>query len=79
MKRCAILLPLLLSACASSEIIYMKNVAGEVVRCGPYTVSSMGGSPGSLMGGIDQGGRSQLRQCVGDYEVAGYRRTPGPN
>ena len=65
MRVVAILvLALSVSGC-SSEIVYLKSAEGEQVQCGPYT------------GYAKVNVYYDLRNCVEDYQEAGYERTQG--
>ena len=69
MRKCAILLATLLVGCASSETVYMQNASGHGGKCGPYTLSGVGG-----LQDANRTAFAQLRSCVDDFERQGYRR-----
>ena len=60
-----------LVACATSETAYMKNDAGEIVKCGPYTTAGN-------VNAAAMTSHQKLRDCMMDYERQGYKRMPGP-
>jgi hypothetical protein len=68
MKKCALLMFLLLTACATPETI-LRDKLGNVVVCG-------GGTAGSIAGGLIgyriQEGHDQ--ECVQSYKAQGYSR-----
>lgn len=69
MKKWAALGVLLLAGCANTEVVYMADKAGKNVQCGPY----------EFFGGDDRDAADlRLRNCVIDYQKAGYQRTPKP-
>lgn len=59
-----------LTGCAS-ESVYLRNVAGTTVQCGPYS----GGGIGPI---ANLAAEQRLRDCVADYQRQGYERTPNP-
>lgn len=69
MRLGAILGALLLSGCASSETVSMRNASGQTVTCGPYT--SYGNIPAANRSTFEQ-----LRACMDDFERQGYKRIP---
>ena len=66
-----LLLAIFLYGCAMSETVYLQNAEGELVQCGPYT------NYGNIPNAVDST-RTQLRDCVGDYQRQGYERVPEP-
>ena len=67
MRVVAILvLALSVSGC-SSETVYLQNAQGEQVMCRPYL-----GAP------VNFSFTSSLRNCVEDFQEAGYERIQGP-
>ena len=58
-------------ACATSEIVYMKNDAGKTVKCGPYTTAGN-------VNAAAMTSHQKLRDCMMDYERQGYKRVPEP-
>lgn len=66
---CATILVLALCSCATSETVYLKNAGGQTVKCGPYQ---------GLGRNADILNRAKVRDCVSDYQRAGYERVPGP-
>lgn len=69
MKKSAVLLLLLLGGCATaSETVYLARTDGQRAQCGPYSESMM--APGDNQAHND----ARLRQCVRDYQMAGYER-----
>jgi hypothetical protein len=64
---------LALTACASpTETIYLAK-GTERVQCGPYKDDLIGNTGG--VNGLER----RLRQCVEDYQKAGFQRVPGSN
>ena len=61
----AILLAIILTGCATSAVVYLQNMAGGMVRCGPYPDSTVAA-------------RMQLENCVIDYQLKGYQPVPSP-
>lgn len=58
-----------LAACAqTSEIVRLRNAAGQTVQCGPY----MRGP--SITTGIEL--QTQVRDCVADFQRQGFERVP---
>lgn len=62
-----VLCALLLSGCASGEVVELRRGDGMSARCGPYRVSGIGPDPEFVAA-------MQLRGCVEDYQRAGYER-----
>ena len=60
-------LALMLSGCASSEVVKLRNPNGETAECGPYT--TWGNLPSATVTS-----QQRLRDCVEDYKEQGYRR-----
>lgn len=60
-----------LTACTSSETVYLKDPMGAMAQCGPYSGGGIGAAPAAV-------NREKLRDCVGDYQRQGYERTPAP-
>ena len=60
----AVALAGLLAACAS-ETVYMRNMAGMTVQCGPY-----GTARSALL--------RSLRSCIADFQRQGYDRVATP-
>ena len=59
---------LLISACESSEAIYLKHPGtGDTVKCGPYTA---GGNIPHAQSTVQK----ELRYCVEDFIRQGYHR-----
>lgn len=52
------------ASCMTSDTIYLKKGA-TVVQCGPFMDSYLKSG--------------ELDKCVGDYQLAGYERTPKPS
>jgi uncharacterized membrane protein YccC len=46
------------------ETIYLRNMAGNMVACGPYLTQGTGAAAAA--------------QCVQDYQRQGYERVPAP-
>ena len=70
-KSIMILLAMGLAGCATSEIIYLKNQAGETVECGPYTYNMNSNTDAMLA-------QAKVRDCVDDYRRQGYERIQAP-
>jgi hypothetical protein len=71
MRYLAIGVALALSACATSETVYLRNPAGQTAQCGPYT--DYGNIPSANLTT-----QIQLRDCVADYQRQGYERAQAP-
>ena len=73
MKRVILFsLVFLVAACASSEVVYLKNPqTSQTVQCGPYT--KYGNIPAA-----NETTLQELRYCVNDYQRQGYIRVPKP-
>jgi hypothetical protein len=56
------------TGCASSEVVNLKHPSkGDVVKCGPYTVS------GNIAAAAETA-QNELRYCVSDFQRQGYER-----
>ena len=73
MKRAILIsLAFFVTACASSEVVYLKNhKTGQAVKCGPYT--KYGNIPAA-----NETTLQELRYCVNDYQSQGFVRVPKP-
>jgi len=67
MRLAAALCALMLAACATSETIILRNMAGQMLQCGPYP-AGLGTSTSRLIA------ESNLRNCVTDFQRQGYER-----
>lgn len=70
----AAVVPLLLflSACASTDAVYLRDTAGRTAQCGPYT---------KLLGNVpleNEAAEMEVRKCVSILERQGYERTASP-
>lgn len=72
MKKLAFVLVLLGGCAADTETVYLANPQGQRVQCGPYKDDLIGNTGGA--NGLER----RLRQCVEDYQRAGYQRVMGP-
>lgn len=63
----------LLAGCVSSDTVYLRNMSGEIAKCGPYSVPYTVYAPISVQT-LD----NQLRGCVEDYRRQGYERVAMP-
>jgi hypothetical protein len=75
MYKILILGSLILSACVSSNTVYLRQVyynaqTNEIVQCGPFTVLDYREERTIL---------ASLSDCVEDYQRQGYERMPEPN
>lgn len=65
MRFIPVFLALLLTACASTEVVVLKHTGtGQTVQCGPYQYNNY------------SAGAAALReiQCIQDYQRQGYER-----
>ena len=89
MKVTITLIALLLAGCTSTpgwqtETIYLQNTDGEVVQCGPYGDGGKVSASQRVVRVLSEGPNEriqkreylflELRQCVTDYQQAGYKR-----
>jgi len=63
----AILLAVVLMGCAMSAVVYLQNMNGDVVRCGPYPDTAS-----------NTAARAAIDRCVADYGSKGYNTTASP-
>ena len=63
----AIFLAVLLTGCAMSAVVYLQNMSGDMVRCGPYPESASNAAA-----------RAEIDRCVADYRSKGYDTLAGP-
>ena len=73
MRLTMILVAIALTGCATSEVVYLKNMGGQTVQCGPYELAGIGGLQQAAAQAQDR-----LRDCVTDYQRQGYNRIPAP-
>ena len=73
MRALVCVLAIGVAGCVSSDTVYMRNMAGEMVQCGPYSVPYTVYAPISVQT-LD----NQLRGCVEDYRRQGYERVAMP-
>ena len=66
MRNLLIFLVFPLANCITLETVYLQDEDGNVVQCGPYR---------DFAGAARQ---ANLRNCVNDYQLAGYERIPEP-
>lgn len=59
----------LLAACTHSEVVHLRNMAGQTVQCGPYELSTLGGVQDA-----EFLAQSKVRDCVTDFQRQGYER-----
>jgi hypothetical protein len=71
MRLAIILCALIVAGCATSETVYLRNMARQAVQCGPYD-AGLNDTNARIIA------ESQLRNCVSDYQRQGYERVPGP-
>ena len=77
--RIAFILALSLAGCSTSETVYLERLVQDgmgqpqtqSVTCGPYTEDYS-------ITGINPTPQQQLRECVRDFQAAGYERVQGP-
>ena len=55
-----------LTGCIMAETVYLQDDDGNIVQCGPYR---------EITAALSQ---ANLRNCVNDYQLAGYERIPAP-
>ena len=67
----AVLAVIALTGCTTSETVYLRNAAGQIAQCGPY--SEYGMAEGAQL--LSQ---ERLQGCVEDYQRQGYERVPAP-
>lgn len=73
MMKWPIFTALLLAGCVSqTETITLKNASGQVAQCGPYPSPGIGSA--GLIGGQTAMAEERLRNCVTDFQKAGYQR-----
>ena len=80
MRKWGILACLLLCGCnldgPVTETVYLAKPGAANVQCGPYgkKIEMAGGDSSAIQANYQR----QLRDCVNDYQKAGYQRVPGP-
>jgi hypothetical protein len=58
-----------LAGCAS-EPVYLRNMAGQTVQCGPYHPIGSERVPASQIAAM------MTRDCISDFQRQGYERVP---
>ena len=69
-RRIAFILALGLVGCTSTETVYLINESGARVTCGPYDHGQFKDTRVTA--------EASLRNCVEDFQRAGYDRVEGP-
>lgn len=58
---------LALVSCAAPGPVFLRNMVGATVKCGPYPVDARGSDSSA----------QREAQCISDYQRQGYERVPG--
>ena len=68
----AVVAPLVLCACASTDPVFLHDAMGRTAQCGPYS---------KLLGNIppeNETAEMQVRKCVSALELQGYEVVAAP-